>query len=152
MRILVVDDDEDSRVYLERTLRSQKHDVMSAGNGAEALQKAYQWLPELVVSDILMPETNGFELCRRMKIDEQLRNIPFIFYTATFVDQEDRKLGMQLGASRFLIKPIENAECFQNYQRSNRRTCWERAPRSRPAAGGDERTLSNAGSGPPAQA
>jgi PAS domain S-box-containing protein len=113
MRILIVDDDEDSRVFLERALRSQQHDVMSAGNGAVALGKAYQWLPELVVSDILMPEMNGFELCRRMKTDERLRNIPFIFYTATFVEREDEKLAMQLGASRFLIKPVENAEFFR---------------------------------------
>jgi CheY-like chemotaxis protein/DNA-binding CsgD family transcriptional regulator len=113
MRILVVDDDEDSRVYLERALRSQKHDVVSVGNGAVALQKAYEWQPDLVISDILMPEMNGFELCRRMKTDERLRNIPFIFYTATFVDKEDEELAMQFGASRFLIKPMDNAEFFK---------------------------------------
>ncbi len=110
MKILIVDDDEDSRVFLERELRGQHYDAESATNGVEALGKAYKWHPDLIISDILMPEMNGFELCRRIKTDEQLRNIPFIFYTATFVDQKDEKLAMELGASRFLIKPIEPAD------------------------------------------
>ncbi len=110
MKILIVEDDENSRVFLERALRGQHYAVESAANGVEALEKAYQWHPDLIISDILMPQMNGFELCRRIKTDEQLRNIPFIFYTATFVDQKDEKLAMALGASRFLIKPIEPAD------------------------------------------
>jgi PAS domain S-box-containing protein len=110
MKILIVDDDENSRVFLERALRAQQYAVESAGNGVDALGKAYQWHPDLIISDILMPAMNGFELCRRIKIDEQLRNIPFIFYTATFVDQSDEELAMALGASRFIIKPMEPAD------------------------------------------
>jgi PAS domain S-box-containing protein len=110
VNILIVDDDEDSRVFLERELRGQHYSTESAANGVEALEKAYQWHPDLIISDILMPEMNGFELCRMIKTDEQLRNIPFIFYTATFVDQKDEKLAMSLGASRFLIKPVEPAD------------------------------------------
>ncbi len=113
MKILIVDDDDNSRVFLERALRGQDYSAESAANGVEALEKAYQWHPDLIISDILMPEMNGFELCRRIKTDEQLRNIPFIFYTATFVDQKDEKLAMALGASRFLVKPIEPADFFR---------------------------------------
>lgn len=113
MKILVVDDDENARVYLERSLRAQKYDVESAANGVIALEKVRQWHPDLIISDILMPEMNGFELCGKIKTDEQLKNIPFIFYTATFVDQEDEKLAMALGASRFLIKPLESADFFR---------------------------------------
>jgi CheY-like chemotaxis protein len=101
MKVLIVEDDEDSRVFLERALRGHHYSVESAGNGVEALGKAYEWHPDLIISDILMPGMNGFELCRRVKTDEKLRNIPFIFYTATFVDQNDEKLAMALGASRF---------------------------------------------------
>ncbi len=113
MKILIVDDDEDSRVFLERALRGQRYSAESAANGVEALEKAHQWRPDLIISDILMPEMNGFELCRRIKTDDQLRNIPFIFYTATFVDQKDEKLAMSLGASRFLVKPLEPADFFR---------------------------------------
>jgi PAS domain S-box-containing protein len=113
MKILIVDDDENSRVFLERALRGKHYAVESAVNGVQALEKAYQWRPDLIVSDILMPEMNGFELCRRIKMDEQLHNIPFVFYTATFVDQKDEKLAMALGASRFLVKPMEPAAFFR---------------------------------------
>jgi len=109
MKILIVDDDEDSRVFLGRALRGQHFSTEEAVNGVEALEKAYQWRPDLIISDILMPEMNGFEFCRRVKTDEQLRSIPFIFYTATFVDHKDENLAMSLGASRFLIKPMDPA-------------------------------------------
>lgn len=112
MKILVVDDDNDSRVFLERALRAQRYEVESAADGSIALEKAYQWHPDLIISDILMPKMNGFELCRRIKSDERLRTIPFIFYTATFVDQKDEKLAMALGASRFLVKPMDPADFF----------------------------------------
>ncbi len=113
MKILIVEDDDNSRVFLERSLRAQKYDVQSAANGRVALGITYQWRPDLIISDILMPEMDGFELCRRIKTDKQLRNIPFIFYTATYVDQKDEKLAMSLGASRFLIKPMEPADFFR---------------------------------------
>ena len=110
MKILIVDDDENSRVFLDRALRGQHYFVESATNGAEALGKAQQWHPDLIISDILMPMMNGFELCRRIKTDAQLRHVPFIFYTATFVDQRDEELAMSLGASRFIVKPIDPAD------------------------------------------
>jgi PAS domain S-box-containing protein len=113
VKILVVDDDNNSRVFLERALRSRHYNVEGAANGNSALEKTDQWHPDLIISDILMPGMNGFELCRRIKTDDRLRTIPFIFYTATFVDQKDEKLAMALGASRFLIKPMEPAEFFR---------------------------------------
>jgi PAS domain S-box-containing protein len=113
VKVLIVDDDENSRIFLERTLRGRHYSTESASNGAAALEKAYQWRPDLIISDILMPGMNGFELCRRIKTDEQLRNVPFIFYTATFVDQKDEQLAMALGASRFLVKPMDPTDFFR---------------------------------------
>lgn len=107
MKILIVDDDADSRIYLERALESQGYSVESAVNGAAGLERAGQSPPDLIISDILMPEMDGFELCRRVKTDERLRRVPFVFYTATYVEPKDEKLAMALGASRFLIKPLE---------------------------------------------
>lgn len=113
MKILIVDDDEDSRVFLERALGGQHYSAESAANGVEALEKARQWHPDLIISDILMPVMNGFELCRRIKTDAQLRHVPFIFYTATFVDQKDEQLAIALGASRFIVKPIDPADFIE---------------------------------------
>ena len=103
MKILIADDDENSRVFLERALLKQGYNVESVQDGAQALAKAGLSPPELIISDILMPELDGFE--RRVKTDDRLRTIPFIFYSATYTGPEDKRLAMKLGASRFHIKP-----------------------------------------------
>lgn len=113
MKILVVEDDENSRVYLERALKSQDYMVEGAANGAVALEKALQSPPDMIISDIMMPVMDGFDLCRKVKADERLRHIPFIFYTATFIDKRDEDLAMSLGASLFILKPVEMEELFK---------------------------------------
>ena len=110
MKILIVDDDENSRVLLKRALTRRGYLVECATNGVEALEKALQSPPELIVSDIMLPGMDGFELCRRVKTDDRLRTVPFIFYTAVYVDKKDEDLALQLGASRFLLKPLEPAD------------------------------------------
>ncbi len=113
IKILIVEDDENSRVYLERALTSQKYIVESAANGVLALEKAILSPPDMIISDIMMPEMNGFDLCRNIKSNELLQNIPFIFYTATFIDKKDEELAISLGASRFIVKPIEMRALFK---------------------------------------
>jgi len=113
MKILIIEDDANSRTYLERALKSQGYSVESAANGVTGLENAKQSRPDLIISDILMPEMDGFELCRRVKTDEQLRTIPFVFYTATYIEPKDEKLAMSFGASRFLIKPMEPEDFFR---------------------------------------
>jgi two-component system cell cycle sensor histidine kinase/response regulator CckA len=112
MKILIVEDDVNSRIYLERALASQGYAVDSADNGAMALEKASQSRPDMIISDIMMPEMDGFELCRRVKTQETLRTIPIVFYTATYIEAKDERLAMKLGASRFLIKPMELDDLF----------------------------------------
>lgn len=107
MKILIVDDDENSRIFLERSLLKQGHIVETAENGAVALKKALLAQPDLIISDILMPEMDGYEFCRRIKEDEHLRFIPFVFYTATYIEKKDQDFAMSLGASSFLIKPMD---------------------------------------------
>lgn len=112
MKILIAEDDVNSRIYLERALLSQGYIVESAVNGVVALEKASQSQPDLIISDIMMPEMDGFELCRRVKTNRKLRTIPIVFYTATYIEEKDEKLAMTLGASRFLIKPMELDDLF----------------------------------------
>jgi PAS domain S-box-containing protein len=104
---LIVDDHEDSRILLKKTLESDGYSVEVAPNGLEALYSARNTPPDMIISDILMPEMDGFRLCREVKRDERLKKIPFVFYTATFLDPRDEKLAICLGASRFIVKPME---------------------------------------------
>lgn len=90
MRILVVEDDENSRVLQHTILEAAGYKVTSAGNGKEALDRVYEAKPDLIISDIMMPEMDGFALCRVLKSDPVFVRIPFIFYTATFTTEEDQ--------------------------------------------------------------
>lgn len=108
--ILIVDDDDDSRTYLARAVQSSGHNVVAASDGLEALEAARASRPDMIISDVLMPHMDGFQLCRKVKEDADLRNIPVLFYTATYTDQGDMELAHALGASRYLLKPLEAPE------------------------------------------
>ncbi len=109
MKILSVDDKAENCYLLESMLNGAGcgYEVVSAHNGVEALQKLEKEKFDLIISDILMPQMDGFELCRVVKQRDGLRQIPFIFYTATYTEKKDEELGLRLGASRFIIKPVE---------------------------------------------
>ena len=107
MKILSVDDKAENLYMLEALLRGHGHEVDSASNGLDALRLAERGQYDLIVSDILMPRMDGFQLCRELKKDERLRRIPFVFYTATYTDSKDAAFALSLGADRFLIKPLE---------------------------------------------
>jgi PAS domain S-box-containing protein len=110
MNILIAEDDIDARLLLRKTLEGAGHKVVVAINGEEALEKAKQAPPDLIISDILMPVMDGYKFCYAVKHDETLKKIPFVFYTATYTDQEDEKLAISLGASRYLLKPMVTDE------------------------------------------
>jgi len=110
LKILIVDDDQQNRYMLETLLRGNGYEVVVATNGAEALDVTRHDPPDIIISDILMPVMDGFTLCRHWKADEQLSDIPFIFYSATYTDPQDEDLALSLGAERFIVKPAEPDE------------------------------------------
>ncbi len=107
MKIFIAEDDENSRVLLESAFEMNGYEVESAENGKLALERIHREPPELIISDILMPEMDGYALCQAVKADEQLSEIPFIFYTATYTDPQNKELALSLGAARFIVKPLE---------------------------------------------
>ncbi len=106
-QILIADDSADNLYLLNALLSGHGYVVIEARNGAEALERARADVPDLIISDILMPEMDGFTLCRLLKKDQRLKEIPFIFYTATYTDPRDEKLALDMGASAFMVKPME---------------------------------------------
>jgi PAS domain S-box-containing protein len=110
MKALIVEDNKDSRNLLMKQLRAHGQEVIAATNGVEALEQALKQHPDIIISDVLMPVMDGFQFCRECKMDENLQDIPFIFYTATYVDEKDEELALTLGADKFIRKPIEPDE------------------------------------------
>ncbi|HRY45173.1 MAG TPA: response regulator [Thermoanaerobaculia bacterium] len=125
-RVLVVDDESQNRYLLEVLLGGEGLEVESASNGREALAAARRRAPDLVISDILMPEMDGFLLCRALKGDASLRNVPFVFYTATYTEVEDERVALEAGGDLFLRKPTEPDTLLA----AIRRLLEERAPAS----------------------
>lgn len=107
MKILIVDDDKENLYMLETLLRGQGYEVESAADGMEALKKTSQAGFDMIISDILMPRMDGFQLCREVKTNEKLKNITFVFYTATYIDPKDEEFALSLGAEKFIVKPAE---------------------------------------------
>ena len=105
--VLIVDDKEENLYYLQALLASHGCAVDTARDGTEALAKARQSPPELIISDLLMPVMDGYMLLRSWKADARLKQIPFVVYTATYTEPKDEQLALDLGADAFILKPTE---------------------------------------------
>ncbi len=116
MRILIVDDIEENLYVLESMLKGIGYEVVSAGNGVEALEKLRAESIDMIISDVLMPVMDGFKFCQEVKEKDELKNIPFIFYTATYKDEREEKLASKLGADKYILKPAEPEELMKIIQ------------------------------------
>ena len=105
-RILVVDDLALNRRVLRATLEAEGYAVVEAADGVEALaQLERHALVQAVISDILMPNMDGYRLCHEIRKSERWRALPFIFYSSTYLSESDEKLARELGGDKFLPKP-----------------------------------------------
>lgn len=104
-RILVVDDEIYIVHILEFSLTMEGYQVLTAADGEEAMRLIEQERPDLVVLDIMMPKMDGYEVCRRLRQDEQLKGIPVILLSAKG-RAVDREVGLQAGADDYITKPF----------------------------------------------
>ncbi len=107
--ILIVDDEPNAHVMLEALLCREGYNLNFASNGFEALQKASELTPDLILLDVMMPGMDGFEVCRRLRIDPLLAEVPVIMVTA-LDDRNSRLQGIEAGADDFLSKPFNSVE------------------------------------------
>lgn len=106
--LLIVEDNLDVQHYLTRCLESE-YRLVFARNGREGLDRAHQYIPDLIISDVMMPEMDGFELCHQLKTDHRTSHIPIIMLTAR-ASAQDRITGLQKGADAYLAKPFSHEE------------------------------------------
>lgn len=109
--ILIVDDEERLLIALRGLLETQDFKVSSASNGMEAVSLARKIVPDLIISDIIMPEMDGLELLKTVREDPVLDHIPVILLTA-MADKDHRILGFETGAEDYLTKPFQARELF----------------------------------------
>lgn len=104
LMILLVDDAPTNIQMLNETLKDGYH-LFFATNGRDALRIASESLPDLILLDVIMPEMDGYEVCRKLKADPVMRDVPIIFITA-MSQQEDEAIGLELGAVDYIAKPF----------------------------------------------
>ncbi len=102
--VLIVEDNNDVALYIEHVL-NEKYCVVKANDGDEGLDKAREYVPDIIITDIMMPRTNGFEMCRLLRSDELLNHIPIVIVTARS-SSKDRLEALAVGADAFLVKPF----------------------------------------------
>jgi len=123
MKVLVVDDNNDDRMLLRLIVERQGHEVIEGENGQEGYELAVRHRPGLILSDALMPVLDGFHFLRRIKQDPELVSTPFIFYSATYTEQQDQAMAKALGAAGYIIKPKEPGELWRAVEEIVQKAC-----------------------------
>lgn len=105
-KILVVDDEEDLSMIMAGVLEHAGFEVLTAVNGQLGLQMAQEHVPDLIFLDVMMPVMDGYQMCRFLKFDEELKHIPIVIVTAR-QGAEDKKTALDVGADDVIVKPFD---------------------------------------------
>ncbi|MFH1387031.1 MAG: response regulator [bacterium] len=106
-KILVVDDEPELVVLTKARLEASGYEVITAADGEAGLKKAHEEKPDLIILDLMLPKMDGYQICRLLKFDANYSHIPIIMLTARLQD-EDKKMGLEVGANAFFTKPFDN--------------------------------------------
>jgi len=119
-KIVVVDDDEDLQAFVEFHLKKGGHTVLAARNGFEGIELVEQHRPELIILDVMMPGLDGVDICKRLKRNEEIAQIPVIFLSAKRQAVE-RIRGIESGGDAYITKPFDMNELAQAVETALRR-------------------------------
>lgn len=128
MNILIVDDVPVNRKLLRATLEAEGYSTFEAAEGAEALQVLERESVQAVITDILMPNMDGFRFCQEVRKLDQFRSLPIIVYTSTYTSPADAQLAESVGADKYLTKPAPTATLLQTLDDALRRQTAHPAP------------------------
>ncbi len=110
--VLVVEDDAAINELIGEYLRLEGHTYRSALDGGNALREVYDHAPNVVVLDVMLPDIDGFEICRRLKSDPLTKKVPVVMLSA-LADEQSRQTGMQCGAAEYITKPFQPDQLMQ---------------------------------------
>jgi CheY-like chemotaxis protein len=128
LNILVVEDDPDIRFATVRLLRNVGYPVAEAENGETALCLVRETHPDLVLLDVMLPDTDGYEICRTIKTDQDLKNTYVILLSGSKTGSDDQSEGLEMGADGYVARPVSNRELLARVQSM---VCIIRAERDR---------------------
>ena len=107
-KILIVDDESSMVSVLQRHVTNAGYEFEAATNGHEALEKIQHEVPDLVMLDLMMPDMNGFEVCRRIRAEEKTKSLPVLIITA-LRSESDSSAAAACGANELIVKPVDGA-------------------------------------------
>ena len=108
-RVLLIEDDPSSIRLVSYTLEQEGYEVLTAMNGLDGLKKVREEAPDLLVLDVMLPGLDGFEVCRRLRADEQTAGLPVLMLSAK-AQEIDKTTGLKVGADDYLAKPADPSE------------------------------------------
>ena len=135
-RILIVDDQWTLRLLVSATLDAARYHILEASGGAEALVIARAARPAIIMLDVRMPDLDGIEVCRRIRAEETLREVPIVMLTAA-AEESERRAGLAAGANVYLTKPFSPLHLVETIEQllrgplpppATRPRRWERSP------------------------
>jgi DNA-binding response OmpR family regulator len=110
-KIIVVDDDKTSTTLFEQVLLMNKYEVVTLNESSKTLETAKEEHPDLIILDLMMPDPDGFKVCRMLRADPQFRRMPIIIVTA-LNDLDSKLVAMGAGANDYLVKPFHIEQLF----------------------------------------